>query len=183
MWISDPTPALLNDKLHFKKRPRWFLGTLRAKRCWTRACLGETDQGAVRPHCTNAALLWRCSQPSPFHPEYVFLLSRVWFSRTQWTAVHQVYLSMKYSRQEYWSEVPLPTPGDLPDPGIESMSLTSSALAGRFFTNCMTWEALSFSESICIGLWVHMFAICWNSEMKAEMCSWKWVIYILLSNF
>ena len=64
-------------------------------------------------------------------------------------------------------------PGDLPDPGIESMSLTSSALAGRFFTNCMTWEALSFSESICIGLWVHMFAICWNSEMKAEMCSWK----------
>jgi len=92
---------------------------------------------------------------------------------TQWTAVHQVPLTMEYSRQEYWSEVPLPTPGDLPDPGIEPMSLTSSALAGRFFTNCTTWEALSFSESICNGLWVHMFVICWKSEMKAEMCSWK----------
>ena len=44
-------------------------------------------------------------------------------------------------RQEYWSGSPFPTPGDLPDPGIEPTSLVSSALAGRFFTNCATWEA------------------------------------------
>ena len=42
-------------------------------------------------------------------------------------------LSMGFSRQEYWSGVPCPSPGDLPDPGIESASLTSPVLAGRFF--------------------------------------------------
>ena len=37
-------------------------------------------------------------------------------------------LSMKFSRQEYWSELPFPSPGDLLDPGIEPMSLVSPAL-------------------------------------------------------
>ena len=40
---------------------------------------------------------------------------------------------MGFSRQEYWSGSPFPSPGDLPSPGMESMSLSSSALAGRFF--------------------------------------------------
>ena len=44
-------------------------------------------------------------------------------------------------RQEHWSGLPCPPPGDLPDPGIKSTSLTSSALAGRFFTTRATWEA------------------------------------------
>ena len=43
-------------------------------------------------------------------------------------------LSMKISRQEYWSELPFPAPEDLPDPGIEPTSLASFALAGGFFT-------------------------------------------------
>ena len=46
----------------------------------------------------------------------------------------QAPLSMEFSRQENWSGLPFPTPGDLPDPGIEPMSLASPALAGRFFT-------------------------------------------------
>ena len=41
---------------------------------------------------------------------------------------------MGFSRQEYWSEVPFPPPEDLPNSGIEPASLTSSAMAGRFFT-------------------------------------------------
>ena len=44
-------------------------------------------------------------------------------------------------RQEYWSQLPFLTPGDLPDPGIESMSLTSPAWAGAFLTTSTTWEA------------------------------------------
>ena len=40
---------------------------------------------------------------------------------------------MKFSRQEYWSRLPFPTPEDLPDPGIEPMSPVSPALAGGFF--------------------------------------------------
>ena len=49
--------------------------------------------------------------------------------------------SMEFSRQEHWSLLPCPPPGDLPDPGIERMSLMSPALAGRFFTASSTWEA------------------------------------------
>ena len=50
-------------------------------------------------------------------------------------------LPMEFSNQEYQSEVPFPTPGDLPDPAIEPQSLVSPALAGRFFTTSATWEA------------------------------------------
>ena len=53
---------------------------------------------------------------------------------TLWTVAHQVPLSMEFSRQEYWNELPFPNPGDLPDPGIEPRSLVSPALAGRIFT-------------------------------------------------
>ena len=48
-----------------------------------------------------------------------------------WTVAHQTPLSMGFSRQEYWSGLPFPLPGDLPNPGIEP---GSPALAGRFFT-------------------------------------------------
>ena len=51
---------------------------------------------------------------------------------TPWTIACQAPLSMEFSRQEFWSGMPFPTPGDLPDPGIEPMSLASLALAGRF---------------------------------------------------
>jgi len=51
-----------------------------------------------------------------------------------WAVAHQAPLSMEFSRQEYWNRLPFPVPGDLPDPGIESMSLVFPALAGRFFT-------------------------------------------------
>ena len=50
-------------------------------------------------------------------------------------------LSMGFSRQEYWSGLPCPPPGDLPGPGIEPTSLTSPALAGRFFITSTIWEA------------------------------------------
>ena len=48
---------------------------------------------------------------------------------------------MGFSRQEFWSGLPCPPPGDLPDPGMELMSLMSPALAGWFFTPSATWEA------------------------------------------
>ena len=52
-------------------------------------------------------------------------------SATPWTVAHQAPPTMGFSRQEYWSGLPFPSPGDLPDPGIEP---ASPALAGRFFT-------------------------------------------------
>jgi len=48
---------------------------------------------------------------------------------------------MGFSRQEYWSELLCPPPGDLPDPGIKHTSVMSPALAGRFFTTSTNWEA------------------------------------------
>ena len=64
-----------------------------------------------------------------------------WLFATRWTAAHQVPLSMGFSRQEHWSGMPFPPPGELPDPGVEPRSLTSPALAGGFFTPSTGWEA------------------------------------------
>ena len=55
------------------------------------------------------------------------LLSRVRLFATLWTVAHQAPLSMGFSRQEYWSGLPFPSPGDLPDPGIEPGSPTLEA--------------------------------------------------------
>ena len=65
----------------------------------------------------------------------------VQFFATPWTVARQSPLSTGCSRQEYWSGLPGPSPGDLPDPEIEPSSLTSSALAGRFFNTSATREA------------------------------------------
>ena len=59
---------------------------------------------------------------------------------TLWTVAPQALLSLGLSRQEYWSGLPFPSPGDLLDPGIQPASLMSQALAGRFFTTSTTWE-------------------------------------------
>ena len=64
----------------------------------------------------------------------VCALSRVRLFMTPWTVARQAHLSMEFSRQEYQSELPFPSPGDLPDSGIKPVSLVSPALAGRFFT-------------------------------------------------
>ena len=59
-------------------------------------------------------------------------LSRVRLFATPWTAAYKAPLSMGFSRQEYRSRLPFPTPEDLPDPGIELASPMSSVFASRF---------------------------------------------------
>ena len=59
---------------------------------------------------------------------------------TLWTVVHQAPPSMGFPRQEYWSGLLFPPPGNLPDPGMEPTSLISSALVGEFFTTGAIWE-------------------------------------------
>ena len=73
---------------------------------------------------------------------YVYILSGNCLFATPWTIAHQAPLSMGFSRQEYWHGLPFPPTGDLSDPGIKPVSLTSPALADRFFTTSPTWEAL-----------------------------------------
>ena len=58
---------------------------------------------------------------------YAKSLSRVRLFATPWTAAHQAPLSVRFSRQEYWSGLPCPPSGDLPNPGIEPRSPTQQA--------------------------------------------------------
>ena len=73
---------------------------------------------------------------------YVCTRSVVSDSATPWIVACQAPLPMEFFRQEYWSGVPFPTPGDLFNSGVELMSLSSPALAGGFPTTSATWEAL-----------------------------------------
>ena len=73
--------------------------------------------------------------------------SRVQLFVTPWTVACQAPLSMRFSRQECWSGLPFPSPGDLSDPGIKPASRMSPALAGGFFTTSATWEVLVLTSS------------------------------------
>ena len=70
-------------------------------------------------------------------------LSRVRLFVTPWTVAYQAPLSMRFSRQEYWSVLPFPSPGDLPDPGIEPRS---PALEADALTSVKRREAKSKGE-------------------------------------
>ena len=86
---------------------------------------------------------------------HVCKLSRLSYVRlflTLWIVACQAPPSMGFSREEYWSGLPCPPPGNLPDSGIEPLSLMSPALAGRFFTTSATWEALELSYDLAIPL-------------------------------
>ena len=84
----------------------------------------KTDDVSI-PMCVCAKLLQSC--PTLCDP---------------WTVAPQAPLLMGFSRQEFWSGLPFPSSGDLPDPGIEPTALMSPVLAGGFFTTSATWEAL-----------------------------------------
>ena len=80
--------------------------------------------------------------------------NRVLLFVTLWTIACQAPLSMGFSRQEYWSGLPCPPPGDLLDPGIKPTSLTSSVLAGGLFTTAPSWSFGVNSVSFQSGLWL-----------------------------
>ena len=87
--------------------------------------------------------------PRPFKSAYVTmracmlsLFIHLPLFATPGTIAHQALLSMEVSRQGYWTGLPCPPPGNLPNPGIELASLTSSASADRFFTTKTPWESL-----------------------------------------
>ena len=75
-----------------------------------------------------------------FERGLLYVLSHVRHFMTPWTVARWAPPSMGFPRQEYWSGLPFPAPGDLPDPGIKPTSLVSSTLAGKFFTTA-SWEA------------------------------------------
>ena len=87
----------------------------------------------ITEHWAELPVLYGSFPPAVLHT-YVHACSAMSDSVIPWTVAHQVPLSKRFCRREYWSRLPFPTQGDLPDPGIESECLASAALAGRFFT-------------------------------------------------
>ena len=79
----------------------------------------------------------------------ITLCSVVSDSVTPWTVAHQAPLPMKFPRQEYWSGLPFPTPGDLPSSEIKPTSLVSPVLAAGFFTTLTPGKPVS----LCISLY------------------------------
>ena len=82
------------------------------------------------------------SDPRKYLNQFACVLSHfscVWLFATLQTAAHQGPLSMEFSRQEYWSGLPFPSPGDLPNPEIESASLVSCIGRHVLYTST-TWE-------------------------------------------
>ena len=80
-------------------------------------------------HASTKVNYFGCQLPCP-----ACVLSHGQYLATPWTAAHQAPLSMGFLRQGYYSGLPFPPLGDLPDPGIEATSSASLTLGGKFFT-------------------------------------------------
>ena len=77
--------------------------------------------------------------------------SRVQLYATLWTVACQAPLSMGFSRQEYWSGLLCPPPGDLPDPGTEPESLNISCTGRQILYHHATWKAC-----MCVCIYIYM---------------------------
>ena len=115
---------------------------------------------------------------------------------TPWTIAHQVPLSIEFSRQEGWSGLPFPPPGDLPHLGIELAPPVSLALAGRFFTTAAAAKSLQSCPILCdsidsstpgspiLGIlqartleWVAIsFSSAWKWSVKVKLLSCVWLL-------
>ena len=110
-----------------------------------------------------------------------YSLSHVQFFVTPWTVTHQTPLSMEFPRQEYWSGLPFPSPGHLPNSGPYWTQV--SCIAGRFFTNWATREARSLPYWTWISITVKWSVVTWcvlGQGIKAPLatrrlfCFFKW---------
>ena len=134
-------------------RGAWRATVRRITKTRTRLCYKAHWTGQARTVLAASAhpelKVWSKVNPGKRMP--VRMLSPVRLFTTLWTVAHQAPLSMRFSRQEYWSWLPCPSPGHLPNPGIESRLLTSPALTGRFVTTGATWEAQERGHVIVKG--------------------------------
>ena len=97
---------------------------------------------------------------------------------TPWTvAACQAPLSMEFSRQEYWSGLPFPPPGDLPNPRIEPKSPSSLALAGGFFSTVPPIYILLFGLFFIIGHYKILTIVTCAIYSRSLLCIYTLAIY------
>ena len=141
--------------------PNWLVSYFRGYLFyWTETICLSTRQKSIEQHVTSVSLgclinniniaqlhlsFEKINFPSATlvteryaHECMLSRFSRVWLFVTPRTVVCQVPLSVGFSRQEHWSGLLSPPPGDLPDPGIEPSCLMFLAFVGRFFTTSAT---------------------------------------------
>ena len=108
-----------------------------------KACSEALTQGCVLSCSVVSKKKKKKTQRNDYHDclPAASCLCHVRLCETPWTVAPRAPLSLGFSRREYWSGLPCPPPGDLPDPGIRPVSLISPALAGGFFSPGSTWEA------------------------------------------
>ena len=99
------------------------------------------------------------------------------------TAAHQAPLSMVFPRPEYWIGLPFPSPGDLPEPGIES---ASPALTGRFFTTdpLGSFQICSMRYTVCFQLispWRHAHSF--KNNIDWLICFWLHWLFVARAGF
>ena len=77
---------------------------------------------------------------------------------TLWTKTHRDLLSMRFSRQEYWSGLLYPPPGDLPKPEVQSASFTTPELAGKFLITRAAWEVpVCVCVCVCVCVYIYIY--------------------------
>ena len=130
-WQIHPQPTQpCNNSLGFAGLATVAEGHRSASHCW--AAASGCHLHPV-PSCTLPAV-----HSIIMHVCVLSRFSHVRLCTTPWTVAHLAPLSVGFSRQEYWSGLPCPPPGDLPNPEVKPSSLMSPALAGRFFTTSAT---------------------------------------------
>ena len=134
---------------------------------------------SFKPFLTSSP--WPKCAPEPVHDSIIMKwnsLSCVWLFATLWTVAYQAPLSMGFSRQEYWSGLPFPSPGDLPNPATEFIS---PALTGRFLTIWATREVHWFYHNTntikCYKMWYQYYEritywLCGTNEVTVSMEHW-----------
>ena len=102
------------------------------------------------------------------------LLSRVWLFANPWTVAHQAPLSMGFSKQNYWTVLPFPSPGYLPDPGIKpkSLAMKADSLPSEH-EGSPNWEIVKDREAwraADLGTLSD-----WTAQPQCNIALWSWV--------
>ena len=108
------------------------------------------------------------------HKVKVKLLSYVWVFEIPWTVAYQAPLFMEFSRQEYWSGLPFPSPGDLPNPGTEPGSPALQA-------NSLPFEPPG-KHTLLVGMKTEQCAYCSTASFLILTLYYSWIKYNLWEN-